>query len=78
MYRSSSSNNNGDTPANTFVNRREDHCVDDGSQDRNNTLSASDMINASSSYSVPSRGTQHVHRSPYQMWALLVLNLVLT
>ncbi|KAM0889968.1 hypothetical protein ACQ4PT_027366 [Festuca glaucescens] len=74
MYRSSSSNNNGDTPSNAFVNRREDHCVDDASQDRNNTLSASDMINASSSYTVPSRGTQHVHRSPpYQIPSLEVV-----
>ncbi|KAK1612516.1 hypothetical protein QYE76_036189 [Lolium multiflorum] len=75
MYRSSSSNNNGDIPANAFVNRRKDHCVDDASQDRNNTLSASDMINASSSsYTVPSRGTQHVHRSPpYQIPSLEVV-----
>ncbi|KAM0898562.1 hypothetical protein ACQ4PT_021836 [Festuca glaucescens] len=71
MYRSSSSNNNGDTPANSFVNRRQDHCVDDASQDRNNTLGASDMINASSSYTVPRRGTQHVHLSPpYQIPSL--------
>uniref|UniRef100_A0ACD6A763 Uncharacterized protein n=1 Tax=Avena sativa TaxID=4498 RepID=A0ACD6A763_AVESA len=50
MYRSSSSNNSH-TPANAFVNHREDHCVDDASRDRN-TATATDMINASS-YTVP-------------------------
>uniref|UniRef100_A0ACD5UI88 Uncharacterized protein n=1 Tax=Avena sativa TaxID=4498 RepID=A0ACD5UI88_AVESA len=63
MYRSSSSNNS-DTPANAFVNHREDHCVDDASRDRNNMAAASDMINAFS-YTVPRRGAHHV--SPYQI-----------
>lgn len=68
MYRSSSSNNsnNGDTPANAFANRRQDHCVDDASRDRNNTAAASDMINASS-YTVPRHGAHRHSSPPYQI-----------
>uniref|UniRef100_A0ACD6A757 Uncharacterized protein n=1 Tax=Avena sativa TaxID=4498 RepID=A0ACD6A757_AVESA len=66
MYRSSSSNNI-DTPANAFLNRREDHCDDDASRDRNNTAAASDMINPSySSYTVSCRGAHHLSPS-YQI-----------
>jgi hypothetical protein len=70
MYRSSSSNNsnNSDTPANAFVNHRQDHCTDDASRDRNNTAAASDMIKASS-YTMPIHRAHH-HLSPpsCQMW----------
>uniref|UniRef100_A0ACD5ZG86 Uncharacterized protein n=1 Tax=Avena sativa TaxID=4498 RepID=A0ACD5ZG86_AVESA len=65
MYRSGSSNST-DTPANTFLNRREDHCDDDASRDRNNKAAAPDIINTSSSYTVPRRGIHHMF-PPYQM-----------
>uniref|UniRef100_A0ACD5Z7Q7 Uncharacterized protein n=1 Tax=Avena sativa TaxID=4498 RepID=A0ACD5Z7Q7_AVESA len=64
MYRSSSSNNI-DTPANAFLNHREDHCDDDASRDRNNTTAASDIINTSY-YDVPRRGIHHMS-PPYQI-----------
>uniref|UniRef100_A0ACD5UHJ9 Uncharacterized protein n=1 Tax=Avena sativa TaxID=4498 RepID=A0ACD5UHJ9_AVESA len=63
MYRSSSSNNI-DTPANAFVNRREDHCDDDVSRDRNNMAAASDIINTS--YTAPCRGI-HLISPLYQI-----------
>ncbi|KAM0898564.1 hypothetical protein ACQ4PT_021838 [Festuca glaucescens] len=69
MHRSSSSNssNNSDAPANAFVNRHQDHCVDDASRECN-TVAASDMINASSC-TVPRRrgGRHHSTSPPYQI-----------
>ncbi|XP_051198461.1 myb family transcription factor MPH1 [Lolium perenne] len=73
MHRSSSSNNsnNTDTPANVFVDRHQDQCVDDESKEWNQAA-ASDMSNASCKVR-RCRGTHHHSTSPpsLQEWGYM-------